>query len=123
MSGEREIAGIIISDLEFVEEGVAGEDEIWRDKKTGDFYEVPITITRYFDEAYKIKMEDFEYRNCIVCGKLDKADNMIGNPLETLDCSMEKIDKWHKKNPRISLEDWFCHSCGIPILNKLEEGE
>ena len=31
MIEEREIAGIIISDLEFVEEGVAGEDEIWRD--------------------------------------------------------------------------------------------
>lgn len=60
MSGEREIAGIIISDLEFVEEGVAGEDEIWRDKKTGDFYEVPIRITRYFDEAYKIKFEPTE---------------------------------------------------------------
>lgn len=57
MSQEREIAGIIISDLEFVEEGVAGEEEIWRDKKTGDFYAVPINITRYFDEAIKIKSE------------------------------------------------------------------
>ncbi len=68
-------------------------------------------------------MRDFEHRNCIVCGKKDKADNMIGHPIDILECSTEKIDKWHEKNPQISLYDWFCHSCGIPIFNKLEEGE
>ena len=47
MSVVREIWGIDVEDLEFVEEGVAGEDEIWRDKKTGDFYEVPITCLLY----------------------------------------------------------------------------
>lgn len=66
------------------------------------------------------KINGFEHRNCIICGKKDKADNMIGEPLDILECSMEKINEWHKKNPKISLYDWFCHSCFIPIGSKLE---
>ena len=43
----------IIDRLEYVEETYAGEMETWQDPVTGDYYHVPIEVTRHFDDAFK----------------------------------------------------------------------
>ena len=41
----------IINRLEYVEETYAGELETWRDPVTGNYYHVPISIDRNWDES------------------------------------------------------------------------
>lgn len=40
--------------LTYIEETYAGEYETWQDPKTGDYYRVPITIERDWDNIEKI---------------------------------------------------------------------
>lgn len=44
----------IIARLEYFEETIAGEVEIWLDPVTGDYYHVPIEIVRDFDNAMNL---------------------------------------------------------------------
>ena len=44
----------IIARLEYFEETIAGEVEIWLDPVTGDYYHIPIEIVRDFDNIEKL---------------------------------------------------------------------
>jgi hypothetical protein len=45
---------VIIDRLEYCEETYAGESETWQDPVTGDYYYVPITIVRDWENAMNL---------------------------------------------------------------------
>ena len=68
-----------------------------------------------------LKLE--EPRQCNACNKVDEYKNMCLDLAEILECSNERIDQWEKKNPNISLQDWFCHSCATKHITEIEESD
>lgn len=44
----------MIDHLEYVEDEITGETEIWRDARNGDLYEVDIHVVRYWGTMRKV---------------------------------------------------------------------
>jgi len=74
-------------DLEYIEDIVCNEFELWVDKKTGQQYEVPVEHIRNFKEAKEIK----PFENPLLINK-DAIDALSDKDLKKVSDILDKIN-------------------------------